>query len=77
MQKLRYQIFRDLKRYHYNMLREHSSIIAFKRIHKNDYMVAGKPNDIHELRNKLFPKTNQRYQPNQTDSVTSRQMNDR
>jgi hypothetical protein len=77
MQKLKYQTYHDLKRYHVNILRENSNTVAFRRTQRNDYIVAGKPNDIHELRSKLFPKTNQRYQPNQTDSMTSRQMNDR
>ena len=53
------------------------TLLHLDRTQRNDYIVAGKPNDIYELRSKLFPKTNQRYQPNQTDSMTSRQMNDR
>lgn len=59
MQKLRYQTLRDLKRYHVNILQAHSSTIAFTRSHKNDYLVAGKPQDLFDLKTKLFPKTNQ------------------
>lgn len=62
MQKLKYQTFHDLKSYHINILRENSNTIAFNRIHKNNYLVAAKPQDMYELKSKLFPRTNQRYQ---------------
>ncbi|CAF3645504.1 unnamed protein product [Rotaria sordida] len=66
MQKLKYQTLHDLKLHHLNILRTYSTAVAFNRIHRNDYMIAAKPHDLFELRNKLFPKTNQHFQ---TDRV--------
>jgi hypothetical protein len=77
MQKLKYQTFHDLKRYHLNILRDNSTTIAYRRTQRNDYIVAGKAQNVHELRNKLFPKTNQRYPPDHTDSAIHPQVNDR
>ncbi|CAF3687073.1 unnamed protein product [Rotaria sp. Silwood1] len=62
MQKLKYQTLHDLKPHHVNILRANSTTVAFNRIHRNDYMIAAKPQDLFELRNKLFPKTNQYHQ---------------
>ena len=77
MQKLKYQTFRDLKPYHVAILRANSNTVAYSRVLRNDYMVAGKPQDMFELKNKLFPKTQQRYQPDQADSTINRQSNNR
>lgn len=65
MQKLKYQTLNNLKPYHVNILRKHSLTIAFTRANKNDYLIAGKHQDIIALKTQLFPKSNQR---NQTDS---------
>jgi len=77
MQKLKYHTLHDLKPYHVNILRANSANIAFSRLHRNDYLVAAKPQDIFELKSKLFPKTNQRYQSDHTHSSTNHQLNDR
>ncbi|CAF2797193.1 unnamed protein product [Rotaria sp. Silwood2] len=74
MQKLKYQTLHDLKQYHVNILRANSTTVAFNRIQRNDYMIAGKPNDIFELRNKLFQKT---HQTERTYSARNSQFNDR
>ncbi|CAF3089011.1 unnamed protein product [Rotaria sp. Silwood2] len=74
MQKLKYQTLHDLKQYHVNILRANSTTVAFNRIQRNDYMIAGKPYDIFELRNKLFPKT---HQTERTYSARNSQFDDR
>ncbi|CAF3934972.1 unnamed protein product [Rotaria magnacalcarata] len=62
MQKFKYQQLRDLKPYHVNILRANSNIVAFSRTERNDYMIAARPQDLFELRGKLFPKPNQNFQ---------------
>lgn len=78
MQKLKYQTLYDLKPHIIDILRAHSTTVAFRRVLRNDYMVAARPPDMFELRNKLFPKTNQRYQqPDHVHPLTNRPANNR
>ncbi len=77
MQKLKYQTFRDLRPYHVDILRAHSATVAFSRVHRNDYMVAAKAQDFFELKSKLFPTANKRYQPDYVHPLTNLQSNDR
>jgi hypothetical protein len=75
MQTLRFQVLYDLKPYQTQMLRAHSNTVAFRRLHGNDYSVATKPNDMSELKSKLFSGPKQRYQPDQAKSVHNEQIN--
>ncbi|CAF0879399.1 unnamed protein product [Adineta ricciae] len=68
MQKLRYQVLRDLKPYHVNTLRKHSNTVAYRRVNQNDYSVAAKFDDLIKLKDQLFHKNKPRYQ---TDSNTT------
>ncbi|CAF0928899.1 unnamed protein product [Adineta ricciae] len=68
MQKLRYQVLRDLKPYHVNTLRKYSNTVAYRRINQNDYSVAAKFDDLVKLKDQLFHKNKPRYQ---TDSNTT------
>ena len=63
MQKFKYQTFRDLKPYQVNVLRKNSTIIAFNRLRRNDYLVAAKPQDLYEIKGKIFPKVEKQEQP--------------
>ncbi|UJR31949.1 hypothetical protein I4U23_019422 [Adineta vaga] len=69
MQKLRYQVLRDLKPYQARILRKHSTTVAFRRDGHNDYSVAAKYNDFVELKSQLFPKHRPHHQLDQTTTV--------
>jgi len=77
MQTLKYQKFHNLKPYHVHILRANSANIAFCRLHKDEYLVAAKSQDMFELKAKLFPKTNQRHQPDHVHPLMNLQSNDR
>ena len=59
MQKLHYRSFRDLKPFHVRILRANANLIAFSQRNGNDYAVAARPQDLIDLRQKLFPKSKQ------------------
>ncbi|CAM4964904.1 unnamed protein product [Rotaria socialis] len=77
MQTFKYQKLRDLKPHHVNILRANSNIVAFSRTERNDYMIAAKPQDLFELRGKLFPKTNQNFQAERRNPPTNYQPDNR
>lgn len=62
MQKFRYQTLRDLKPFHLRTLRSNANIVAFSRRNEHDYVVAARPQDLIELKRKLFPKSKQSEQ---------------
>lgn len=59
------------------ILRAHANIIAFSLMERNDYMVAAKPQDFLEIKNKLFVKTNPNPPTDRRDSTSSQPFNDR
>ena len=60
IQTLKFYTYRDLKPYHVRILRQNAESIAFCRRDQNDYSVAAKPDDMSQLKSKLFPKANPR-----------------
>lgn len=69
MQKFRYNMFRDLKAHHIQILRAHTNTVAFHRRIANDYAAAAKPQDMTELKNKLFARARQ---PEQMHPMTEK-----
>jgi len=76
MQKLKYSTFRDLKPYQLNILRAHSTNVAYNRIRRNDYLVVAKPPDMFLLKSKIFPKTNQHQPSDGVHPLMNLQSND-
>ena len=76
MQKLKYWTAYELKPHHVRILHANANNIAFTRVNKTNYSVAGKAEDITRLKTQLFPKTNLRSTMIHADSMTDLQSND-
>jgi hypothetical protein len=75
MQKFKCQKFINLGHHHVDILREKSATVAYSRLDGSDYMVATRFQDMQELKRQLFPKTNQRPQPEQPSPLMKLPLN--